>query len=707
MNKTQNVPVNFKPWRMMVLYGAIAAVFGFYTLRLFNYQVLNGAQYAEQAEENRITKISQPTQRGIIFDRNGVVLARNIASYNVVITPADLPVDATVDTLLEPNGAVQEVFRELSKLIGVPVSAGEITDETVLLFKPCDTDFGITQIAYIGDTNAPYDPVRIKCNISQEIAMVIYEKSADWPGVGIEIEPVRDYPTGVLTSEVVGFLGPIPAVLEETYRARGFVPNRDKIGYAGVESSLQPILEGKNGERLVEVDVAGKELRTIGDAVPAVAGQNVRLTIDAKLQMAARTALVGEIDSWNALAPEPISHNGVVIAMNPRTGEILALVSYPTFENNRMARVIPGDYYQQLQADPNRPLFNHAVSAEHPPGSVFKMATAVGILNEGVVTPEKVLEDPGKITILQKFSPNDAGTPIDYVCWPFLKTNAGHGDVNFIRAVAESCDVYFYKVGGGYGDEVKEGLNIWRIGEYARALGYGEVTGIELPGEADGLIPDPTWKRLSTSLTGGENWSTGDTYISTIGQGFVLATPLQVLQSIATIINDGKRMQPTLVHEILDSEGNIIKPFQPRMQVDITKTPVINVYDENFMTTGEKKTVDLWALKKAQEGMRETVVNGTVKDQFAGFEIPSGGKTGTAEYCDDIANKKDLCKRGLWPAHAWYVGYAPYDDPEIVVMAFVYNGKEGSLFTGPIVRKTLEAYFELKAIQQSGGVQTP
>jgi penicillin-binding protein 2 len=322
------------------------------------------------------------------------------------------------------------------------------------------------------------------------------------------------------------------------------------------------------------------------------------------------------------------------------------------------------------------------------------MAPAIGILNEDVVTLNQIVTDPGKITITEKFSTNDPGFQRDYVCWTYKDTNAGHGDVDFYKGVYESCDVYWYKVGGGYPGEVEQGLGIWRISEYARALGYGARTGIELPGEASGLMPDPTWKRINV----GENWSTGDTYIATMGQGYVLSTPLQVLVSFATLANDGKRMQSTLVREVLDSEGNIVKPFQPKLQVDITKTPVISLYDERSRITGEKITVEPWVIQEAQEGMRQVVTLGTSKVQFEGETIPSAGKTGTAEYCDDIANKQNLCLPGRWPAHAWYAGYAPYDNPEIAVVAFVYNGKEGSTVSAPIVRRIMEAYFELKAV---------
>ncbi len=671
----------FEKWRIISFYVVIALVLVYYVIRLFTLQVIQGGEYTQKALNNSTSRITLPSTRGIIYDRNGYILAKNVASYNVVITPAFLPLD---------TGAVQEIYRNLSELIDVPVSNGEINDETVRLFTPCLTDLGIEQIVLIGDSNWPYNPVRVKCNVDEKTALIIRGHRSDWPGVDVEVEPIRDYPTGDLTSEVIGFLGPIPAAFEQEYRDLGFLPGRDKVGYAGVEASMQTELAGKNGERLVELDVAGQEIRNLEEPVEPIPGQNIKLTIDSRLQLVAKTALKREIDFWNTYLAEVKSQNGVVIAINPKTGEILAMVSYPTYENNRMARLIPGDYYEQLISDPFRPLFNHAISAEHPPGSVFKMAAAIGALNEGVIDLNKQLVDPGKIVINQVYYANDPGTPREYVCW--LET--GHGLVNFIKGVAQSCDVFFYKIGGGYQDEIPDGgLGIYRIGEYARALGYGQVLGIELPGEENGLIPDPRWKRLNV----GENWSSGDTYIGTMGQGYVLATPLQVLVSIATLANDGKLMKPTIIKEFVDSEGKVTQPFQPEMIHDITVDPVITVYDGTIPTT-EKKTVAPWVIEQAQNGMREVVLTGTMAKEMASWQPnPSAGKTGTAEYCDDVARAKDLCVPGSWPAHAWYVGYAPYDDPEIAVVAFVYNGGEGSSVAGPIVMEVLKAYFELQS----------
>ena len=623
-------------WRLRAVYMLILVVFGFLGLRLFSLQILEGKNYLAQANENRTSTVSNQTNRGIIYDRNGFVLARNIASYNVVITPADLPLDI---------GATQQIYRELSALINIPVSSGAMTDEQVKLFSPCQTDFGITEIVIIGDTNAPYTPIRIKCNVDEQTAMKVSAKSADWPGVGVEIEPIRDYPTGELTAEVIGFLGPIPASLDKEYRDKGFLPGRDKVGYAGVESTLQETLAGKNGERTVEVDVAGKIIRDLQPPVNPVPGLNVKLTIDTRLQAAAKAALVGEVDWWNRYFNVIRSSNGVVVAMNPKTGEVLALVSYPTFENNRMARQIPAYYYEQLSQDPNRPLFNHAISAEHPPGSVYKLATAIGAMNEQVIPPTKSLLCPGRIQILEKFSPNDPGSPRDYVCYNPL----GHGKSNYLRAIEQSCDIYFYKVSGGYLDEVPNGLGIVRMADYAKALGYGQITGIELPGEATGLVPDPTWKRINLS----ENWSTGDTYIAAMGQGFVLATPIQVMVSAAIVANDGKYMQPTLVEDILDTDGKVVQSFKPVQKWDITKDPLINIYDDNLKPTGQKKVVEQWVIDLTKEGMRRVNTQGTAERPFLGATYSSAGKTGTAEYCDNVAQSKNLCQPGNWPTHAW------------------------------------------------------
>lgn len=673
-------------FRRIILFAAVVGiVFLIYLFRVFNLQIMQGPEWNALAEENRISDINIPSQRGIIMDRNDFILARNIAAYNVVITPAKLPDDI---------GEIQEIYRSLAELVDIPINLNEVTPENP--FVPCLSDHGITQIVEYGTTSAPYTPVRIKCDIDQTAAMIIKERAIDWPGVEIEIESVRDFPTGSLTASLIGFLGPISEIEEDYFVDRGFIPNRDKVGYAGVERYFQSFLAGRNGKRVVEVDVAGQILRDLAPPIPPSPGFNIRMTLDTRLQSAAESILENEINFWNTYLGTIRTTSGVVIAMNPQTGEILAMVSYPSYENNRMARIIPQYYYEQLSEDLTNPLLNHAVADELPAGSVFKLVTAVGALNEGVVTAEQVLDAPPKITVTEKYFANDPGKAREFVDW----NKAGFGSIDFVHGIANSSNVYFYKLGGGYREEVPEGLGICRLGTYARAMGYGSYPGIEMPLIEDGLVPDPTWKRINH----GENWSTGDTYLAGVGQGYVIATPIQVLLSAAIIANDGAMMRPTILGEILDGEGNVIKPFTPDELWDITRDPLIDVFADptspggcENKITGEKKTVDPYVIEKVQEGMRLAVLEGTLEREFSNVTIAAAGKTGTAEYCDKYANEKNLCKPGDWPTHAWTVAYAPYDDPEIAIVAFVYNGGEGASVAGPIVRQLLEAYFELKA----------
>ncbi len=741
-------------WRRIAFFSAVAFVFVLFAARLFYFQVVDYDTWIAQAEENRIAEISLRTQRGVIYDRNGIFLARNIASYTVAVTPADLPDD---------EGEVQEIIRELSEYVTLPIHRGTIEDPLI----QCGDNLGISEMVEIGSSFSPFTPVQIECDIDRDLALAIQDKAVDWPGVSIEIEPVRDYPTGQLTSSVIGFLGPIPEGQADVLEEEGFVAGRDKVGYAGVELYFDDLLRGRNGLRTVEVDVAGEVLRDVQAIEPPEDGLNLVLTLDMRLQQAAFSILKSEIDFWNTYFGEIRISSGVVAAMNPTTGEVLAMVSWPTFENNRLARLIPAYYYQQLIADATQPLLNHAVGAELAAGSVFKITTGVGALNEGVVTPTQIIDTPPEIVVQNIYTPNDPGLTRTYPDW----NDAGFGQLNFTGGVANSSNVYFYKLGGGFPGEIPEGLGICRLGTYARAMGYGDFAGIELPDETDGLVPDPTWKRINQ----GENWSTGDTYISSVGQGFVVATPLQVLMSAATVANNGVLMRPTVVREVVDNEGNPVPVIMDRAgnllptQYDTAGNLLAQVYDErgianyiividaegnpveypnqNFYTedgdvlsprlvspwvpdvkwdltkefkiekytnpagigackpTGETVTIEPWVFEELQKGMREAVRGGTLAREFAQFTVPAAGKTGTAEYCDEVALAGNRCTYGNWPAHAWTVAYAPYDDPEIAVVAFLYNGEEGASVAAPVVHRVLEAYFELKAIDASLGIQ--
>ncbi len=717
-------PVRFETWRLSIIYIVVFLALSGLFFRLVNLQVFQNSDWAARAVENYTKQVSVPAPRGIIYDRNGYILARNLASYNIVITPAGLPAD---------DSDIQRVYRELSELIDVPVG-GPVTDESLeeaKLFAACVEGPGIAQMVALQDTLAPFSPVKVKCNVSEEIARIVEERSVNWPGVAVDVEPIRDYPTGSLTAHLIGFLGPIPALFEDEFRAKGFIPNRDKIGYAGVEDSMQDILAGRNGLRVVQIDVAGQEIRNLEPPIAAVPGHNVYLTIDTRLQAAAEATLLEEIRFWNTYFNKVRISSGVIIAMNPKTGEILAMTSYPTYENNRFTRIIPAYYYEQLSQDPRKPLLNNAISAEYPPGSVFKLATATGAINEDVVELGEIIQAPGQLLLCERFNPNDVCTDnntrpfVDHI---FDVRPEGFGAITFLQCIAFSSNVCFYKLGGGYEDEINPGLGIERLRQYARALGYDEPTGIELKGEQDGLIPDPQWKRINT----GENWSTGDTYIASVGQGYVLVTPLQVLMAGSVIANSGKLMQPTIIREVTDGDGNVIptwfnpndftvtefetegsyqiSPFTPNLKWDLTVTPKIESFscDELYCSLNEDvlKTVDPSSMQAVREGTRLAVTDpafGTLHDLFSDFPIAVAGKTGTAEYCDDVARAADRCAFGAWPTHSWTIAYAPYDDPEIVILAFAYNGGEGASVAGPMVKRLMESYFEIKAIDIAQG----
>lgn len=742
---SESRPVRFEAWRLGLIYVTVALTLAGFVFRLTDLQIVNAGLYRTRAVDNFTHEVNIPAPRGIIYDRNGYVLARNVAAYNIVIVPANLPAD---------DSDIQRVYRELSQLIGAPIGAfvtnqaeteglilsvpgGLMTEEYLeeaKLFAACVPGPSIGQLVALQDTLAPYSPVKIECNVSEEIARIVDEKKVDWPGVSVEIEPIREYPTGSLTAHIIGFLGPIPASQEEELRAKGFVPNRDKVGYAGVETSLQDILSGRNGLRVIQVDVAGQEIRNLEPPIAPVPGRNVYLTIDTRLQSAAEATLLEEIRSWNIFFNEIRISSGVIIAINPKTGEILAMVSYPNYENNRLSRIIPAYYYEQLSQDPRKPLLNNAISAEYPPGSTFKLSTATGALNEGVVDLNTVIQAPGQLLLCERFNPNDPCTDRNtrpFVDWIFEKKPEGFGALTFLQCIAYSSNVCFYKLGGGFENEIPQGLGVERLQQYARALGYDRKSGIELPGEQDGLIPDPQWKRINT----GENWSTGDTYIASVGQGYVLATPLQVLLSGATIANSGKLMQPTVVRQVTDGDGNVapvwfnpedftltefpspgsyqISPFTPNMKWDITVDKLIQEYScdgpycaliDNF------KAVKPETVQAVRAGTRRAVTDsafGTLHKLFADFPIAVAGKTGTAEYCDDVARAAGKCRFGSWPTHSWTLAYAPFDDPEIAVLAFAYNGGEGASVAGPMVARVVKAYFEIKALDIARGAGAP
>ncbi len=658
--------------------------------RVYWLQRTQGDELQTLAEENQLARLRIDAARGVMFDRHGRPLAINEPSFNVTITPAFLP-DSPVEQ--------QAIFQRLSVLTGVPVTntikqqelveaadpamlstysrladlygvpADETLDATGIVPSLPDSIEGIIERYSF----APYLPAPIISNIPITLAYRIEQESIFLPGVRVIEEPIRQYPSGELTSHIMGYMGPIP---NENWLDLGYERD-DRVGWAGLESSMEIEMAGTKGERQIEQDWTGRELRQIGPTIDPQAGLNLHLTLDIDLQEEA-FEILQDVMELRRETPDPFTgqlvevEQGVVVALDPSTGEILAMVNIPTFDNNQFSTEVPVEYYLGLARNDYTPLVNHAISGQYPPGSTFKLVPASGALQEGVVSPNRLLFDPGEITIPNRFAPNDPGRAQTFVCW----FREGHEYMNMITGISNSCDVYFYKISGGFNQdgETVDGLGVDRLHEYADQFGFGRVQGIELPLEAPGNNPSQAWKRQ----TQGEPWSTGDDYNMGIGQGFVTSTPMQVAQMAAIVANGGFLYRPTIIHHITDENGEVIQPFEPE---------VLNSVD-----------VDRQWLDIVAEGMRRVNLEGGTGTSYVEwldeFGITSAGKTGTAEYCDNIAIKRRWCKEGqILPTHSWYVGYAPFENPEIVVVAFIFNGGEGSQWAAPVVRDVMAAYF--------------
>jgi penicillin-binding protein 2 len=624
--------------RVALLGLIILGFFAAFTRRLWQFQFVQGQEYRREAEEQSTKLITVPASRGIIYDRTGERLVRNVPSFRITVVPAYLPDD---------EEQAKEVLVRLAVLLGVPYTTADREgegDETVLGIHEM-----IEEVPYV----APYRPIVIERNVEREKALLVAQEASTLPGVSVEVESVRDYPYGTVLSQILGYLLPIPEEAEQMYREEGYDPATDRIGTAGIEATYEDYLRGQKGEQIVEEDVLGRVLRVVEERAAPVPGDNVTLTIDLGLQQAVDEALRLGLEQAG-------SPRGVVIAMNPQTGEILAMASRPTYDNNIFVKGVSQRDWERWQDD-HRPLINHAISDAVPPGSVFKIVMAPAALQEGVLTARTQLSCPGRIVVPNKYYPNDPGQAQPFYCW----NEAGHGSLDVVGGIAHSCDVFFYKTGGGFEETDFDGLGVERIATYARLFGMGVPSGVELPAESGGLVPTSDWKRH----TYGESWSTGDTYNLSIGQGFLEVTPLQMLNAVNVVANGGTLYRPQVVHHVTNTEGDTTQPFE----ADIVRTlPVSEEY-----------------LALVREGMEGAVAYGTaaLRGQIDGLRI--GGKTGTAQFCDDI-----MCGVGFeQPEHAWFAAFAPIEEPEISVIVFLYNGGEGSVAAVPVAREMLAHYF--------------
>lgn len=503
-------------------------------------QIYQGEYYAGLADGNRIRIVPSMAPRGTFYDRNGELLVTNRPGFSVSLLPLTAPIS-------------DDVIDRLSDLLKVP------TDEIK------------TKIA----GHSGFNPIRIKTDVTPDIVSIIEEQKSQYPGVVIEVTPIRDYILKQEGAHTFGYVSEINDTELEKMKDEGY-KSGDIIGKFGLEKVYDKELRGENGGQQVEVDVSGKPVQILGRKEP-VPGDDLELTIDIKLQQAAEKAVDDQLTQIGA-------HAAAAVVMNPQTGEILAMVSRPAFDPNLFAHGISSKDWNQLNNNPYHPMDNKTITGEYPPGSTFKIVTGTAALTEGVVTPDEQIFDSGHHWIIPKG--NADGEAL--------------GWLNFRSALAHSDNVYFYEMGNR--------LGIDRLEKYARMFGLGAKTGIDLPYEATGLVANRRYKEKN--FDDGE-WYLSETFDAAIGQGFNLVTPLQAAMVMGEIAADGKRYKPHVVSRILAPDGSVVKDFQPELlsQLDVPEEDI----------------------KLVQDGLHDVTKYGTAASNFRGFTVDIAGKTGTAE----------------------------------------------------------------------------
>jgi penicillin-binding protein 2 len=486
-----------------------------------------------------------------------------------------------------------------------------------------------------------FAPIRLERNASWEKVAVVETNSLDLPGVFVEATPIRQYHEGEVISHLVGYTGEIT----EQELAKDISDNHsagDFVGKYGIERYLDDYLRGKNGVEQVEVNVFSKKIKVLG-RMPPSSGYNVQLTIDSLLQKTA----------WSALS----GRTGAAVAMDPRDGSVLALVSSPTFDVNQFNGGISFANWERLSTDSRHPMENRTIAGQYPPGSTYKVVVAAAALQEGLITPEKTILCNGTYELGNRV----------YRCWQ----KNGHGSVNLHRAIVESCDVYFYNLG--------KLLGVDKIAWYAAQFGLGSATGIDLPHEKNGLIPTKKWK-LSRF---GEPWQMGETISLAIGQGFNLVTPIQLINAYSALANGGSLYRPRLIKQIETAEGAVFKAFAPQI---INTLPIsdINLKALNYALWGvvNERGGTGYALKRVEEDVC--------------------GKTGTAQVIGLPEDAKARLAKTIalkYRDHALFVCFAPYKNPEIAVAVIMENAGHGGSVAAPVARKIIDAYFSNKKLK--------
>ncbi len=595
-------------------------------VRLWTMQVLNGDSYAAQAENNRVREISLEAPRGRIFDRNGVALVTNRSALAVYVDPTHEDVGDLLirhrseDTADDPTRReLEDVFGEMAGMLGI--SSQEVFDK-------------------VADINQEaLRPRIVAIDVPIEVVAQLLERQTDFPWVQVEEIAVREYPYGSLAAHVVGYTGAISeAQFKESDEYAGYEIG-DVVGKTGAERQFEGVLQGDKGWRRIEVNAAGKSQGVVSEQAPR-AGNDITLTIDMNVQRVAEEQLADAIAEARRQGYSS-AKAGAMVVLDIASGEVLAMASAPSYDPSAFLGGISTEEWAALNEKSSEyPLNDRAIMAAYPPASTFKVVTALAALEAGIAGENTTYTCTGRWT--------DMGTQWPKWCWK----RTGHGTLSLRSGMKNSCDTVFYEIGYELYKRKAEELQA-----QARAFGLGSKTGIDLPGEVSGRVPDAAWKKqYNANYPEYQMWLPGDTVNMAIGQGDMLATPLQMASMYAGIANGGAVMKPHVLKSVLDREGTPTLTTQPEV-----------LYDTSVSDA---------SLGVITRSLIDVTESGTAAGAFAGFRVTVAGKTGTAE----VKGKDD---------YAWFCAYAPANAPQYAVAVVLEQGGHGGSVTGPAARNIL------------------
>ncbi|MDP5117377.1 MAG: penicillin-binding protein 2 [Burkholderiaceae bacterium] len=593
--------------RVFVATAFVFIAFSFLFFRLVYLQLWRYQEFNAQAESNRTAIVPIVPNRGVIMDRNAVVLATNYSAYTLEITPSKI--EAPLD----------EVIESLSELI-------DIQGRDKRRFKR------------LREESKSFESVPIRTRLSDEEVARFAAQRFRFPGVEIRARLFRNYPYNDLASHVIGYIGRINTAekekLEESEHA-GNYRGTDFIGKLGVEQSYERQLHGQTGVHEMETSAGGQAVRRLRSS-PAIPGNTVVLSIDIKLQK-----LVEDLYG---------NRRGAMVAIDPRTGEVLSFVSKPTFDPNQFVEGIDAENWKLLNESPDKPLLNRALRGTYPPGSTYKPFMSLAALNTGKRSPTQTIYDPGFFMFGDHLFRDDK--------------ESGHGTVDMHKSIVESCDTYYYLLARDMGVDMMH--------DQMKELGFGQMTGIDIAGEARGILPSTQWKRSSYKRPEQQRWYSGETISLGIGQGYNSFTMLQLAQAMATLANNGTRRKPHLVREVVDVETRVAQA----VTLDVP-TPL----------PFQAEHIDI--VKKA---MVDVNIEGTSASSFVGASYTSGGKTGTAQVFTIKQNEKYVASKidERLRDHALFIAYAPAEDPKIALAMVVENAGFGAQNAAPIARRVFD-----------------